>query len=899
MNAHGGPGDSRGPIRDEIQFHLEMRVRELRDSGLDESEARRVALEAFGDPRRVESAVARVDDSSRRRRWMREAVASVAHDTRYALRFVVGNPGFAAVAIATLALGIGATTAMYSLTAASLLRRPAVADPGSLVAVYTTCRLGEPRCSSSYPDYLDYRDRTASLADLAASTGLPASLGDEERGARLLQLEAVSGNYFGLLGLGAELGRPLQPADDEGAAPVAVLSHDLWRDQFGADEAIIGATVRLNGTPFEVVGVAPEEYRGLTLGSEPELWIPLRSGSAIGAGFAVSQPGIWEQRSSRWIGRLVGRLAPDATVEQARAELFAVSERLREEGAAARGPRSITVDPLGTYLLPAGAEESLPSFVWLLLGTVAATLLLACANLANLMLARATTRTAEMGVRVAIGAGRGRLVRQLLAESLLLSSLGAVVGLGLAGALMRSLGAFDLPGGVAVGALGGDLDTRVLAFTAALAILTAMLCGLAPALQSTRRDVVAALRAGRSPEGRRGSAALRRSLVATQIALCVVLLVGSGLFIRSLRGALALDPGFRPEGVAALRFHPALLRYAPEETLALSAMLRERVRALPDVSTAAVATLVPFLGDRSGTFTQVDGYQPAPDEEMRIDRLFVSPSYMETLGIPLVEGREFDDGDAAGAQVVAIVNRSMAEKYWPGGRAVGGVLQLAGPGGARIGAQVVGIAEDVQWSGLRDEPTNFVFFPHAQFAGTVNGTLTLVARTRSEAHDLLPALAEALRGIDADLSPQTLTTMETLVGDLLMPQRMGATLLSGFGLLAALLAALGIAGVVSYGVREQRRAIGVRLALGATGAQVVRGIARWMALPVVVGLAAGIAAAALLDDAVERFLYGVVPGDPLTYATIVVALTIVATTATLLPAREATRVDPLQALRSD
>jgi predicted permease len=898
MNALGGPDDSRGPIRDEIQFHLEMRVRELRDSGLDEAEARRVALEAFGDPRRVESAVARVDDSSRRRRWMREAVASVAHDMRYALRFVVGNPGFAAVAIATLALGIGATTAMYSLTDASLLRRPAVADPGSLVAVYTTCRLGEPRCSSSYPDYLDYRDRTASLADLAASTGLPASLGDEERGARLLQLEAVSGNYFGLLGLGAELGRPLQPADDDGAAPVAVLSHDLWRDQFGAGEAIIGATVRLNGTPFEVVGVAPEEYRGLTLGSEPELWIPLRSGSAIGVGFAVSQPGIWEQRGSRWIGRLVGRLAPGATVEQARAELFAVSERLREENAAARGPRSITVDPLGRYLLPAGAEESLPSFVWLLLGTVAATLLLACANLANLMLARATTRTAEMGVRVAIGAGRGRLVRQLLAESLLLSSLGAVVGLGLASALMRSLGAFELPGGVAVGALGADLDTRVLAFTAALAILTAVLCGLAPALQATRRDVVQALRAGRSPEDRRGSAALRRSLVATQIALCVVLLVGSGLFIRSLRGALALDPGFRPEGVAALRFQPALLRYATEETLALSVTLRERVRALPEVSTAAVATLVPFLGDRSGTFTQVDGYQPAPDEEMRIDRLFVSPSYMETLGIRLVDGREFDDGDAAGAQVVAIVNRSMAEKYWPGGRAVGGVLQLPGPGGG-VRAHVVGIAEDVQWSGLRDEPTNFVFFPHAQFAGAVNGTLTLVARTGGEASDLLPAVAEALRSIDAELSPQTLTTMEALVGDLLMPQRLGATLLSGFGLLAALLAALGIAGVVSYGVREQRRAIGVRLALGATSGQVVRGVARGMATPIGVGLAVGVVAAALLDDAVEGFLYGVVPGDPLTYVTIAALLATIAAAATLLPAREATRVDPLQALRSD
>jgi len=899
MSAAGGGPRDRGPIRDEIQFHLEMRVRELRESGMDEAEARRVALAAFGDPARVESAVARVDHSSRRRRWVREAAASSAHDMRYAVRFLFGNPGFSAVAIATLALGIGATTAMYSLTDAALLRRPAVADPGSLVAVYTTCRLGAPRCGSSYPDYLDYRDRAASLADLAASTGLPVSLGDQERGARLLQVEAVSGNFFSLLGLGAERGRALQPADDELAAPVAVISHDLWRDQFGTDEAIVGTTVRLNGAPFEVVGVAPRAYRGLALGDEPDVWIPLRSGASIGVGSAVSQPGIWEQRGSRWIGRLVGRLAPSATVDQAQAELFAISERLREEDAAARGPRSTTVDPLGRHLLPSGAEESLPSFVWLLLGTVAATLLLACANLANLMLARASARTAEMGVRVAIGAGRGRLVRQLLAESLLLSGLGALAGLGLAQVLMRALAAFELPGGVAVGALGAGLDGRVLVVTAALAILTAVLCGLVPALQSTRRDVIAALRAGRSPEGRRGSAALRRSLVATQVALCVVLLVGSGLFIRSLRGALARDPGFRPANVAALRFHPALLRYAPEEGLALSATLRERVLALPDVSSAAVATLVPFLGDRSGTFTEVVGYQPAPDEEMRIDRLFVSPAYMETLGIPLLAGREFEESDAAGGQMVAIVNQSMAGKYWPEGRALGGTLLMRARDGRQVGVQVVGIAGDVQWSGLRDEATNFVFFPHAQFAGEWAGTLTLVARTRGEASDALPAVVEALREIDPNLSAQNLTTMEALVGDLLMPQRMGAVLLSGFGLLAALLAALGIAGVVSYGVREQRRAIGVRLALGATGAQVVRGVARWMAAPIGVGLAVGIGVAAWLDDAVERFLYGVVPGDPLTYVTIGLLLTAVAAAATLLPAREATRVDPLQALRSD
>jgi hypothetical protein len=297
-------------------------------------------------------------------------------------------------------------------------------------------------------------------------------------------------------------------------------------------------------------------------------------------------------------------------------------------------------------------------------------------------------------------------------------------------------------------------------------------------------------------------------------------------------------------------------------------------------------------------FTEVDGYQPAPDEEMRIDRVFVSPSYVETLGIPLLAGREFAESDAEGAQPVAIVNRSMAEKYWPEGRAVGGTLRVTA-GGARLAVQVVGIAEDVQWSGLRDEPTNFVFFPHAQFAEAVTGAITLAVRTGRDAVDYLPGLSEAMRDLDPDLSPQLLTTMEGLVGDLLMPQRLGAVLLSGFGLLAVLLASLGIAGVVSYGVREQRRAIGVRLALGAPRGQVLRLVARGMAVPVAAGLAAGVFVASLLDDAVERFLYGVVPGDPVTYAAIATGLALVALLATLLPAREATRVDPLRVLRSE
>jgi putative ABC transport system permease protein len=379
------------------------------------------------------------------------------------------------------------------------------------------------------------------------------------------------------------------------------------------------------------------------------------------------------------------------------------------------------------------------------------------------------------------------------------------------------------------------------------------------------------------------------------VALCAVLLVGSGLFVRSLRSALAIDPGFRTEDLGVLRFDLGTLRYTNAEIHEFAAELRARALADPRVSAAATATLVPFQGGGFlGFMTEVRGYRPAADEEMRIDVVAVSPGYVETLGIPLLAGREFEDADDEGSTPVAIVNRSMAERYWPRGEAVGGFLRLR-----EEWAEVVGVAEDVRWSALRGETTNFVFLPHAQFAEIVSGPLTLAVRTRGSAIEALSGVGAQARSMEPDFSPALSTTMEDLVGDVLMPQRLGSTLLSAFSALALLLASIGIAGVVSYGVREQRRAIGLRLALGARRSQVLRMVAMGMALPVAGGLALGLALASLMDDGVERFLYGVTPGDPLTYVLIVVGLSAVAALAVLIPAREATRVDPLEALRSD
>jgi len=888
---------SRRDAQEEIDFYLEMRAAELRRQGMSEDEARRAAREAFGDRDRIEWEVVRMDERMRRRRSVRETLASLLHDVRYAGRFLAGNPGFTLVAVATLALGIGATTAMFSLLDEVLLRRPAVESPESLVAVYTTCRLGAPRCSSSWPDYVDYRDRTDALADLAVQSATTASLGEPGAGLQVVRLEGVTGNFFQVLGVTPEHGRLIQPADDLLGAgePVVVLSHRLWRDRFAAAPDVVGRSVRLNDQPFEVVGVVDREYEGVALDADTEMWIPLQRITGVVPGMPAGMD-VWQQRDSRWMGRLVGRLAPGAAVEQARTELLALSERMREESPAARGPRSITVDPIGRYLAPNGAETDLPRFVWLLLGVVGATLLLACANLANLQLARGSSRGAEIGVRIAIGAGRGRLVRQLLVESLVLAALGGAVGLVLALAILALLGPFELPGGLPITSLDAGLDMRALAVSGGLVVVSAVLCGLVPALQATGSGVAEALKAGRSPEGRRGGGRLRGSLVAAQVALCVVLLVGSGLFVRTLRSALSSDLGFEAREVALTTFNLSLLGYEPPEAFAFVEALTERARARPEVRSVAVGSVIPILGGaRRGTFATVEGYEPAPDEEMRVDRVLVTPGYFETLGIPLLAGRDLEPADATGGEQVALVSREMAERYWPGGEAVGGSFSLFGSGAWRV----IGVVEDVRWRELSEETTNFAFFALTPSTSEAASILSLAVGTEGDAESLLPQLRTEARALEPDLTLAESTTMDGAIGDLLMPQRVGAAFLSGFAVLALLLAAVGIAGVVSYTVGEQRRSIGVRMALGAGRGEVLRLVLWSMTVPVGVGLVAGIGAAVALDGAVERFLYGVAPGDPLTYGTIAVMLAAIAFVATLLPARAATRVDPLEVLRAE
>ncbi len=883
-------------VREEIRFYLEMRAKEFEASGLDPASARREAVRAFGDPDEIRRRMMR---EARMTRWttaFREWVGSMAQDLRIALRSYRREPLFTLVAVTTLALGIGASTAIFSVAREALLAAPAVRDVGELAAVYTTCRNGTPRCSSSYPDFLDYRDRTDGIRDLAATALISASLGSEDQGAQLLTVQTVTGNFFDLLGLVPAEGRLLSPADDEfgGGAPVAVLSHELWRTHFAADPGVVGSTIRLNGRAFQVVGVAPADFDGLRINLHPELWVPMQSRPYLTGG-DEDFTDRFEVRGSRWIDLLVARLAPGTSPEAARAELLALSTQMQDEDPDARGPRSVTLDPLKGYILPPEREADLRTFVLLLGGTVGLALLLCCANLANLLLARASGRRRDVGVRRAMGADRGRIVRQLATESVVLAALGGLAGLVVADALMRVLSRFDLPGGVPIASLDLGLDGGALLLTGLVTLGTAVLFGLAPALQGSRTDLSQALTSGRSTRDDHRSTRARKALVAVQIALSLVLLIGSGLFVRTLRAGLATDLGFRPEGVAALRYNLDLVGYQTEDAWSFVRTFEDRLRAAPGVESVTTATRVPLQdGGALGLFFDVNGYQPAPDEELRLDLVVTTPGFSETVGVPLLEGRDFNDGDAQGGERVALVSRGMAERYWPSGGAVGGLVTVSG-----TEFRVVGELGNTTWNGLDDEVTNYMYAPLAQMPSmAASRFLTVVTRSASP-DAALGTMRSVLGSLDRDVSAYYARTMDDMVAGVLMPQRMGAVLLSAFGALALVLSVVGIAGVVAYAISRQRRDIAVRMALGASGDSILQSQVRSMVLPVLVGLAVGTGAALFLTRLIQGLLYRVSATDPLVYVVIAVVVVAVSAAAILVPARAATRLDPARVLGAE
>ena len=827
----------------------------------------------------------------------RQMFENFTQDTRLALRTLRQEPGYAVAAILTLALGIGANSAIFSVGSAALMSAAPVTDPESLAAIWTTCRAGRPRCSSSYPDYLDYRDRSTTLDDLAAYALRRASLGDDN-GARLVAVQASTGNFFDVVGVKAALGRTFSAGDEQERAAVVVLTDALWRAHFSSDPGVIGHTIRLNGTAFDVIGVTPEGFRGMHLRGGPDAFIPLLSGPALASGFMIDDS-LFQVRGSRWIDQLIGRLDEATTIEQARAEMLAISDQLAEEDPGARGPRSITVESARRLLLPVTDDGELVSFLTILGGVVAFTLILACANLANLMLARAGTRRREIGVRLAIGASKGRVVRQMLTESMVVALFGGGAGFLLGNWVLALLGGYELPGGVAVAGLGASMDGRVMLFAFALSLLTGLAFGLVPALQATRTELDACMSQG-SRGATHGGGRLRSVLVAAQLALCVILITGSGLFLQALWNGLDTDLGFAADGLAVASLDLGLLHYGPEQGLEFVDALTERLERMPGVVAAGVGMRAPMLpGGTAMMLASVGGYQTADDEELRLEYTFVSEGYLRALGLPLVGGRLFT-GDEPAGQRILVINRDMADRWWRGRNPVGGRVEFFSRTEEEAPGDVLGVVANTKWDdGIAADDYPFAYLPLQASDSWINSRIAVLVRTEGDAAALLPVLRSEIAALEPDASLMQLATMEDLLAGVLMPQRMGAQLLSWFGLLALILASVGIYGVVSYTVSQRRHDIGIRIALGAEARRVMANVFGDMMAPVLLGLAAGIGAALMLGNTVAGFLYGVTPRDPATITVGGVGLVAVAALAILLPAWRASRIDPIVALRAE
>jgi len=806
-------------------------------------------------------------------------MAGLANDLSYAFRLLRRSPGYTVAAVLTLALGIGANTAIFSLADATLLRPLRLPHASQLVAF---------KWSASLPDYREWATRSDLFTGVAAASGIRATT-ELDGAPEVIDAAFVSPNYFSVLGVHPADGRLLGAADESGGAIAAVLDYAWWRDRLGSDRALVGRTIRVNSEPITIVGIAEEGFRGISLQIAPKIYLPLGSMPRLRGG-VFGKPGALENRGMTWL-TAVGRINSGVSVNAAAAAMDAMYMRQHPEDT---GPQrtQIELEPLAERVLGGPDAPSVRKFVTLLGGVVMLTLLIACANLANLQLARAASRRREIGVRLALGAGRARVGRQLLIESLVLASVGGALGLAVAVLMLRLIASFQLPGGIDIEGLALGLNRAALAFATLVSTATALLFGLVPAWQGARTGPLASLR----DESRSTSARsrLRATLVAAQVALSLVLLAGTGLFLRSFAAAVHVPLGFTPAGVATVNvalgaargFDAARARAFFDQALA-------RARQLPDVTAAAWTTVLPVNGSMSAEVT-IDGYAPTPGEDTHFYMSEVGPEYFRAAGTRVIGGRPFAVSDTASAPLVAIVNQTAARRFWAGRDPLEGRVALD----RDHFIQVVGIVEDAKLRALDEPPAPFLYLPFAQASGPFGLTRAiLLVRTSGDVQALLPRLRDQLRAADPGAPIVSLTTFSWQVRRLAMPQRMGAVLFAIFAALAVTLAAIGIYGVTAYVAALRRRELGIRIALGADRARIRALVLRQGALPIGVGIAAGLVIAAIASRLAAAFLRGVPPRDPFTYGAVAALLGAIALLATWIPARRASRIDPVHALR--
>lgn len=807
-------------------------------------------------------------------------------DVRLALRLLLRRPLVSGLAVLSLALGIGANTAVFSIVNALFFKSLPVSDPGTLVALYTVDERNPGLNPLSHLNWKDLREQRDVFADVTAYDWVSLSLstgGESELGSGQL----VAGNYFSTLGVKAARGRLIAPEDDltVGAHPVVVLSHAFWTRRLGGREDVIGSTLLLNAAPFTVIGVTPPAFTGVTVGLQPDVWAPMAMNREL-----HRDANWYEQRRGLFLFALA-RLAPGATPAGAQATAATLGQRLAREYPADNEGRTFRVVPFAQSTLPTGLREPALAAAGMLSVIVGLVLLIACANVANLLLARAATRRKEIALRLALGAGRAALVRQLLTESLLLALAGALGGLLVAlwarGAILGFLPSLPLPITVT---LALDLDARVLGVTLVIALVTGLVAGLAPAWQLARPQLVEALKERGGAElriARRVS--LRSLLVGAQVALAFVALAGAGLFVRSLAAAQRSDPGFDTEHLGLVSFDLTLQGYDDARGRLFADQALERVGALPGVERVTLAQTGPLgLGLLRSVFPE--GQEGGRGVLVQVNA--VGPGYFETLSVPLVRGRAFGPADRHGAPSVAVINQTMAAQFWPGRDPVGQRFRFFGE---NTTVEVVGVARDAKYNTLGEDPQPYLYQPLDQ---AFTGVLTLVARAHGDPERILLPLQRELRGLQRELPLVGLSSVGQAITNSLWASRLGASLLLVFGALALVLASVGIYGVMSYTVSQRAPEIGIRMALGADRGRVLRLVLRQGMQVVGVGLLLGVAVALALTRLVGALLF-VSPGDPLVFGAMGATLVAVGALANVFPARRAASLDPLRALRCE
>jgi len=816
-------------------------------------------------------------------------------DLKYGARLLVKAPGFTVVAALSLALGIGANTTIFTLVNAVLLNPLPVEDPSQLVSVWTTDERNQNSgfgfLQTSPMNFKDIRDKNEVFSGLAAHTGLPLSITGGTGDPQQVFGEIVTGNYLTVLGAKPLLGRGFLPDEDQvpGAKLVCMLGYGEWQKRFGGDAGIVGRTISLNGQPFTVVGVMPKGFKGTNAIGAPAVWVPYMTYPVTTNGFFLEL--IKPDGRRGLVFNVTGRLKPGISVRQAEANLKTIAHQLADAYPNDNQGRGVTLVPLAQATINPGFRSNIVIAGGLLMTIVGLVLLIACANVANLLLARAGVRQKEIAVRLSLGATRPQLVRQLLTEGTLLALLGGGAGLLLAYWAQGVLWSFRPPF-LNVDAIDIHPDGRVLVFTIAVAFATGILFGLAPALQASRPDLVVELKDKTSaPTAGRGPFSLRNVLVAGQIALSLVALIGAGLFLRSLQNAQGISPGFDVDHLAVLSFDLGAQGYTAERGKQFQQRVLERVASIPGVQSATLGSTVPLFAGGFARTVFLEGQDASDRRAGKLVQITVaSAHYLETLGIPLMRGRTLSDRDQPNTPSAVIVNETMAKRFWPDQDAIGKRFKFFGQDNFQ---QVVGVAKDSKYNFIGEDPTPYIYQATTQ---VYQPGLSLFVRARNPTA-VLGTVRGEVQLLDRNLPLQNVFTLSDIFAQSLWAPRMGAWLLAIFAGLSLVLAVIGIYGVMAYSVSQRTRELGIRMALGASRNDVVRLVVGQGLRLTIAGVLIGLGVSFAVSRLVVSLLFNVSPTDIVTFSVVPAVLALAAIGATYLPALRATRIDPLLALR--